>query len=208
MSTAKSEKKMNIFSRWSFRLKEWMESFAEKKYAMASLFILAFMESSFFPIPPDVLLIAIAVLRPKHGFRAALWCTLGSVFGGVFGYYIGWGLMESVGNSIVEIYHAQEAWGEFLMLYDKYGMVFLAGAAFSPIPYKIATITAGATGMELIPFILISSIGRAGRFFLVGGLIYFFGPKVREYIDKYFDKISLAFIVLLVLGFVAIKYVF
>ncbi len=199
---------MNKFKELSHRGKVWMESFADKPYAMASLFILAFAESSFFPIPPDILLIAIGVSVPKLSLKAALWCTIGSVFGGVLGYYIGWGLMESVGNSIVEFYNGQEAWAAFLQKYDEFGAWFLAAAAFTPIPYKISTIASGAAHMNLITFIIISTFGRAGRFFLVGGLIYFLGPKVKIYIDKYFDKLSIAFIILLIGGFVVFKYIF
>jgi len=185
-----------------------MESFSDKPYAMASLFILAFAESSFFPIPPDVLLIAIAIASPTKSFRAALWCSIGSVFGGIFGYYIGWGLMETVGNSIIQFYNGQEAWAVFLQKYEEYGAWFLATAAFTPIPYKISTIASGAAQMNIITFILVSSIGRAARFFLVAGLIYFVGPKVKVYIDKYFDKLSIAFVILLIGGFLAVKYLF
>jgi membrane protein YqaA with SNARE-associated domain len=189
-------------------IKGWMEGFAEKPYAMTALFVLAFMESSFFPIPPDVLLIAIAVSAPAKSLKAALWCSLGSVFGGIFGYYIGYGLMETLGNTIVELYNGQEAWTLFLAKYEEWGAWFLAAAAFSPIPYKISTIASGAAHMDLTVFIIVSSLGRAGRFFLVGGLLYFIGPKVKVYIDKYFEKLSLAFVVLLVGGFVLIKYLF
>jgi len=199
---------LKSFKELFHNIKVWMESFADKPYAMASLFILSFAESSFFPIPPDVLLIAIAVAAPARSFRAALWCSIGSVFGGILGYYIGWGLMESLGNSIVEFYNGQEAWALFLQKYEEFGAWFLAAAAFSPIPYKISTIASGAAQMNLITFIVISSLGRAGRFFLVAGLIYFIGPKVKIYIDKYFDKLSIAFIILLIGGFVAFKYIF
>ncbi len=189
-------------------IKDWMESFAERPGAMYALFAIAFVESSFFPIPPDVLLIAIAVSNPKKAFTAALWCTLGSVFGGLFGYFIGYSLMGVVGNSIVDFYNAHEVWAKVVEAYQgNVGFWFLAGAAFTPIPYKISTIAAGATQMDLLPFILISSIGRAGRFFLVGGLIYFTGPKIKVYIDKYFDKLSIAFVILLVAGFVLVKYI-
>ena len=199
---------MKRFFNWMRKAKEWMESFSEKKYALLALFIIAFAESSFFPIPPDVLLIAIAISAPKRSFTAAFWCTVGSVFGGMFGYLIGWGLMESIGQPIVNFYNAQEVWNKVVETYrGEVGMWFLAGAAFTPIPYKISTIAAGATGMDLLPFIIISSIGRAARFFLVGGLIYFIGPKVRVYIDKYFDKLAIGFLILLIAGFVAIKYI-
>lgn len=190
------------------RSKEWMESFANKPGALIAIFIIAFVESSFFPIPPDVLLIAIAIAQPKVSFKAALWCSIGSVLGGVFGYGIGYFLMESIGNAIVDFYNAHEVWQKVVDTYNgEVGMWFLAGAAFSPIPYKISTIAAGATHMDLVPFILISSIGRSARFFLVAGIIYFVGPTAKQFIDKYFDKLSIAFVILLILGFVAIKYI-
>ncbi len=193
---------------WLRSLKEWMEKFAEKPQAMWILFALAIAESSFFPLPPDILLIAIAVSAPKKAFKASLFCTLGSVIGAVIGYYIGFGLMETVGNQIIDFYHAQGVWQKVVTMYrGEVGLWFLVGAAFSPIPFKVATIAAGATQMELLPFILISTLGRAGRFFLVGGLIYFVGPKVKIYIDKYFDKLSIIFLILLIGGFVAIKYI-
>ncbi|MGB9702443.1 MAG: YqaA family protein [Candidatus Kapaibacteriota bacterium] len=192
-----------------YKSKEWIESYALKKSALWAIFILAFAESSFFPIPPDVLLIAIAIAKPKVSIKAALWCSIGSVLGGVFGYFIGYALMESVGNNIIHFYNAQATWDKVVSIYNgEVGMWFLAGAAFTPIPYKISTIAAGATNMPLIPFILISSIGRSLRFFLVAGVIYFVGPTAKIYIDKYFDKLSIAFVVLLVLGFLAIKYLF
>jgi membrane protein YqaA with SNARE-associated domain len=189
------------------KIKEWTEGFAKKPYAMFTLFVIAFVESSFFPIPPDVLLIAIGIAAPKRSMKAALWCSVGSVVGGIAGYYIGFALMESIGIKIVEFYNAQEMWSHVVTSYrGETGMWFLGGAAFTPIPYKIATIAAGATQMPLIPFIIISSFGRSARFFLVGGLIYFLGPKVKSYIDKYFDKLSIAFLILLVGGFFLIKY--
>lgn len=188
------------------RLTDWMESFADKPHAMSALFILSFMESSFFPIPPDVLLIAIAISNPKKALRAAFWCSLGSVLGGIFGYYIGAVLMDSIGNPILEFYGKEDAMADFITLYKEYGVLFLAGAAFSPIPYKVATITSGAANMDLLTFIGVSSVGRAARFFLVAFLLYKFGAPIKAFIDKYFDLISIGFLVLLVGGFVAIKF--
>lgn len=191
------------------KAKEWMESFATKPYAFQALFIISFIEASFFPLPPDILLLAIAISAPKMGFKAAFWCTIGSVLGGIGGYYIGMGLMETVGNRIVEFYHAQEMWQLIVAKYNsEVGIWFLAIASFTPVPYKVATIAAGAVNMEFFSFVGVSLIGRAARFLLVGGLIYYVGPKIKVYIDKYFDKLSIAFVLLLVGGFVAIKYIF
>ncbi len=188
---------------------DWVESFAEKPGAKWSLFILAFTESSFFPVPPDVLLIALAVSKPKNAMRFAGITAMGSVLGGMFGYYIGYELMGLIGDPIIEFYHAEEYW---LAVEEAYrgpiGVWFLVGAAFTPIPYKVATIAAGATLMPFLPFVIASAVGRTARFFLVAGLIWKFGPAFRVYIDKYFDKLAIAFVLLLVLGFVAVKWVF
>jgi membrane protein YqaA with SNARE-associated domain len=189
--------------------KDWMESFATKPYAFQALFIISFIEASFFPLPPDILLLAIAISAPKLGFKAAFWCAVGSVLGGIGGYYIGYGLMEAVGNRIVEIYNAQEMWITIVEAYNsEVGIWFLAMASFTPVPYKVATIAAGAVSMDFWSFVGVSAIGRAARFFLVGGLIYYIGPSIKIFIDKYFDKLSIAFVILLVGGFVAIKYIF
>lgn len=198
---------INKLVEWLRHSKEWMEKFAEKPHSMWWLFFLSMAESSFFPIPPDILLIAIAVSNPKKALPAALWCTLGSIIGGVIGYGIGFYFMDQIGNPIVDFYGKQEAMANFLKLYEEYGVAFLASAAFTPIPYKISTIVSGAANMDLMTFIGVSSLGRAGRFFLVGGLIYIFGPQIKSFIEKYFDKLSLIFLVLLVGGFVAIKFV-
>lgn len=197
---------MKSLIEWLRKLKVWMEAFAEKPHAMWWLFILSFAESSFFPIPPDVLLLAIAVSNPKVSLKAALYCTLGSVLGGIFGYGIGFYAMDLVGTPILEFYGKANALDNFMELWNEWGIMFLAGAAFTPIPYKVATIASGAAQMDLIIFTLISSIGRAARFFLVAGLIWKLGPQISNVIEKYFDKLSIAFLALLVGGFVAVKY--
>lgn len=197
-------KKVNHFLR---KANDWVVSFADKKSALWVLFIIAFAESSFFPIPPDVLLIAVALLFPRRSFVGAFWCTIGSVLGGMFGYLIGYSFMETIGIKIINFYNASEVWQKVVQTYNgEFGLWFLAGAAFTPIPYKVATIAAGATQMSFIPFFVISGIGRGLRFFLVGGLIYFFGPPVKVFIDKYFDKLAFLFLILLIGGFIALKF--
>jgi len=188
---------------------QWVEGFSTKPGALWALFIIAFMESSFFPVPPDVLLIALAVAMPTRSMKFAAICTAGSVLGGLFGYFIGYELMDMVGRPIIDFYNAQEYWLKVEEAYrGPVGVWFLVAAAFTPIPYKVATIAAGATLMPLLPFFIASLFGRAARFFLVAGLIWKFGPSIKTFIDKYFDKLSIAFVVLLVLGFVAVKWVF
>lgn len=188
---------------------DWVEGFAQKPGALWALFLIAFMESSFFPIPPDVLLIALAVAKPKRAMHFAGITALGSVLGGMFGYFIGYELMEVIGRPIIEFYNADQYWLQVENAYrGPVGVWFLVAAAFTPIPYKVATIAAGATTMPFVPFLIASAIGRAARFFLVAGLIWKFGPSFKAYIDKYFDKLAIAFMLLLILGFVAVKYVF
>lgn len=203
----KSPTMIRRFRESLFRMKAWIESYADKPYALQALFFLALIEASVFPIPPDVLLIAIAVLARKKAIPAAIWCTAGSAIGGMIGYGIGFGFMSSIGNAIVEFYHAEAAWAKVVAAYQgEFGIWFLAAAAFTPIPFKVATIAAGATGMAFIPFLVVSTFGRALRFFLIAGLLYFAGEPVRKFLDRNFDKLSILFLILLVGGFAVIKY--
>jgi membrane protein YqaA with SNARE-associated domain len=189
-----------------FSLKLWVENFADKPYAGIALFIIAFAESSFFPIPPDVLLIAIALLKPRLSFRYALICSIGSVLGGMFGYLIGFQFYELIGKKIIEFYHLQQQYHAVKIMYDKNAFIAIAIAGFTPIPYKVFTIAAGAFQVSFPTLVIASALSRPARFFLVGGLIYLFGPRVKTFIDKYFDWLTIAFVILLILGFVLIKY--
>jgi membrane protein YqaA with SNARE-associated domain len=189
------------------RLKEWVESYADKPYAEWALFAIAFMESSFFPIPPDVLLIAMAVITPKKAFRYALVCSLGSVLGGVFGYYIGYFFFETIGQPILTFYGAQGHYDTVKQLYSEHAFWAILSAAFTPIPYKVFTIAAGTFEVSLTTLIVASIIGRSGRFFLVAGLFYFFGAPIKKFIDKYFELLTVVFLILFVAGFVVIRLV-
>jgi membrane protein YqaA with SNARE-associated domain len=197
---------MRRISKFLFDLKTWVENFATKPYAGLALFLVAFAESSFFPIPPDVLLIAIALLKPELSFRYALVCSVSSVLGGMFGYLIGFQFYELIGKKIIEFYHLQEEYNLVKVLYDRNAFAAIAIAGFTPIPYKVFTIAAGAFQINFTTLVLASTLSRPARFFLVAGLIYLFGPKVKSFIDKYFDWLTIAFIILLILGFTAIKY--
>lgn len=188
------------------RLKEWVESYADKPYAEWALFAIAFMESSFFPIPPDVLLIAMAVITPKKAFRYALVCSVGSVLGGVFGYYIGYFFFETIGQPILNFYGAHGHYETVKQLYSEHAFWAILSAAFTPIPYKVFTIAAGTFEVSLTTLIVASIIGRSGRFFLVAGLFYFFGAPIKKFIDKYFELLTVAFLVLLIAGFVVIRF--
>lgn len=185
---------------------DWVLHWSETPHAAAALFILAFAESSFFPVPPDVLLIAMVLGARRRWWWLATICMVGSVLGGIVGYFIGWGLMDAVGVPIIRFYHAQEQYGDVQELYDRYGLWIVFTAAFTPIPYKVFTIASGAAHMNLIGFALVSAVGRGMRFFLVALLLYIFGPPVRNFIDRYFNLLCVVFVVLLVGGFVVIKY--
>ncbi|MEO7660431.1 MAG: YqaA family protein [Pyrinomonadaceae bacterium] len=189
------------------RLKAWVESYAEKPHAQWALFFIAFAESSFFPIPPDVLLIAMAVIVPKKAFRYAAICSVGSVLGGVFGYFIGWAFFEAAGEPILRLYGAMGQYENVKQLYDEHAFWAILAAGFTPIPYKVFTIAAGAFNVSLATLVIASIIGRSSRFVLVAGLFYFFGAPIKKFIDKYFEILTLIFVVLLIAGFVVIRLV-
>ncbi|MFH2219575.1 MAG: YqaA family protein [Pseudomonadota bacterium] len=188
------------------RLYDWVLHWAETPYGAWALFALAFCESSFFPIPPDILLIALAVSIPKKALRYALICSIGSVLGGCFGYLIGWQFMTGVGDKIISFYGLSQKVEYIRELYVAYDAWAIGIAGFTPIPYKVFTISAGAFNINFSIFVIASAVSRSARFFLVGGLIYFFGPGIQAFIDKYFNILATAFTVLLIAGFVLIKY--
>lgn len=194
--------------RWRIhrRMYDWVLHWAETPYGLVALFILSFAESSFFPIPPDVLLIALVMGARQRWLRYAAVCTLASVLGGIAGYAIGWGLMESVGQRIIELYRAQAYYQRVTGWYEQYDYWIVFIAAMTPIPYKVFTIASGAFHMNLIGFCLVSIVGRGARFFAVSGLLYLFGPPMKRLIDRYFDLFCVLFVVLLVGGFAVIKW--
>lgn len=192
--------------RWLRALYDWTLHWADTPSAMTALFLIALAESSIFPIPPDVLLIAIVAARPAAWVRAAVLCSVGSVVGAAVGYLIGAAFMATLGQPIIDFYGAQEAWDNVVALYTgEWGVWFLAAAAFSPIPFKVATIAAGATGMAFVPFLVVSAIGRAARFFLVAAILRVFGAPIRRTLEKHFDLAALLFVVLLVGGFLMLR---
>ena len=181
---------------------DWMVSWAATPYAPLALFILAFWESSFFPLPPDPLLIAMAVANPEKALLYALICTGASVFGAMLGYLIG----KKGGRPIVQKLFKEKKIQAAEQLYQRYDVWAVGAAAFTPIPYKVFTITAGIAELRFWPFILVSVVGRGSRFFLLGLAVYFFGPAIQSAIDQYFELLTISFLVLLVLGFVTVKY--
>jgi membrane protein YqaA with SNARE-associated domain len=188
------------------RLYDWTIKWAEKPHSTWALFILAFCESSFFPIPPDVLLIALAVSLPSKSFKYALVCSVGSILGGCFGYFIGYQFFEYVGRPIINFYHITDVFDAVSEKYRSNAFASIAVAGFTPIPYKVFTIAAGVCKINIFTLILASALSRTARFFLVAGLFYLFGPKIKTVIEKYFNILSIVFVILLISGFVAIKY--
>ena len=183
------------------KLYNWVLQWATTSYALPVLFIISFVESSFFPIPPDILLIAMVIASPVGWFRFACVCSVGSVLGGMFGYLIGYQFMDLIGDRIVAFYHFQEKWDKIGLLYDKYNAWAVAAAGFTPLPYKVFTLSAGAFKINFPIFVLASAVSRSARFFLVAALMYKFGPPFKILIEKYFNIFTIVFMVLLVLGF-------
>lgn len=204
-------------SRWHLhrRLYDWVLHWSETPYGGWALFVLAFAESSFFPVPPDVLLAPLTLGSRRKWWKFALSCSVASVFGGILGYGIGHWLWLTDGgySGLAEFCFAHiPGFGEAEYLkarlwYDdwKFWVVFAAG--FTPIPYKVITITAGACDIAFFIFLFASAVSRSARFFLVAGLFWRFGPTIRPFVDKYFNLLCLAFVILLVGGFIVLKYV-
>jgi len=189
------------------RLYNWTLSWAENRFAGSALFLIAFVESSFFPIPPDILLIALCFGKPKGWFKYAAICTAGSVLGGILGWYIGFGLWESVGEHIINAYDPERhTWMKIENWYEAYGFWGVLVAAITPIPYKVFTIASGVLGFPLGQLIIASIIGRGFRFFIVALLIRLFGETIRPFIEKYLEWVLLAVTIAGIGGFVLLKY--
>jgi len=187
------------------RLYDWVLSWADSEYGTLALFLVAFSESSFFVVPPDVLLIALAVSRPERAFYYASVSTVGSVIGGMFGYIIGLKVMETVGIPILSFYDIMDKFEYVAATYNQYDAWAVGIAGFTPIPYKLFTIAAGATKINFLIFSFASLISRGARFFIVGGLIFLFGARIKDFIEKYFNLLSIVFVILLVGGFIVVK---
>lgn len=200
---------MNLFVFNSLeRLRLWTLKWADSKHSALALFTLAFAESSFFPIPPDVLLIGILAINSKKWWRYAAVCSAGSVLGGMFGYFIGWGFYEAVGQRIVDFYNLQATVDAIGLKYSANAFLTVFTAAFTPIPYKLITITAGLFQISFLQLIVASVIGRGARFFIIAFALKLFGHKFNGLVIKYFNILSLAAIIVVVLSFVAVKFLF
>ncbi len=205
--------------RWVRSLYDWTLHWAETPYGVPALFVLAFVEASFFPIPPDVMLLALTLGRPKRAPWFVAVCTAGSVLGALLGWWIGLGLWASLGEAAACPQYGGggwlfehvpgfrcEAFGVVQRLYAENAALALFTAAFTPIPFKVFTIAAGVFGIPLSILLGASLVGRFARFALLGGLVYFFGERIRSFLERRFELVTVAFTVLLIGGFVAIKY--
>ena len=190
------------------KLYYWTLHWADTKYALPVLCVLSFAESSFFPIPPDILLMAMCFARPQKWILYSAWCTVASVAGGVLGWFLGWGFWEMTKNFFFQIVpgFTPEIFEKVQHLYADNAFLAILTAAFTPIPYKVFTVAAGVFAISIPTLILASIIGRGGRFFLVGGVIRFFGPKAKPFLEKNFEWATFLLLILFIGGFAAIKY--
>ncbi len=179
---------------------------AASRKAPHALAVVAFAESSFFPIPPDVMLVPMVMAQRALAWVYASIATIASVVGGIAGYAIGFFFMDAIGTPILHLYGKAEAFDAFKQMFNEWGVMILIIKGMTPIPYKVLTITAGATQMTLVSFVLASVVARAMRFFMVAGLLYWFGAPIREFIEKRLMLVTTVGVVLLIGGFVAVKY--
>ena len=186
-------------------LYNWTLKKAEHKYSSWVLSIVSFAESSFFPIPPDVLLIPMIIAKRTKAWTYAFICTLSSVFGGVVGYAIGFFLFNSIGILIVEFYNLTNSFDTFENYYKEYGMLIVLGAGFTPFPFKFITIASGVFSLNIFLFIFTAFIARGFRFYLLAILLFIFGEKIKFLIDKYFNILAVLFFILLIGSFMLIK---
>jgi membrane protein YqaA with SNARE-associated domain len=188
-------------------LKAWVEGFAGKPSARWSLFCVAFVEASCFPLPPDALLVPMGVSRPQQSFTYAAICTAGSIAGGFLGYLIGYALFETAGRPILELTGALGLFEGVLRAYRDHGVLALIVAGFTPVPFKIFTIAAGFNRtLSLGTLAAGLLIGRSARFFLLGTLLYRYGGRLKVFLDLHFEKLSLAFACLVVAGVIAVAF--
>jgi membrane protein YqaA with SNARE-associated domain len=188
-------------------LYDWTMSFAARPNARRALFGVSFAESSFFPIPPDVLLVPMVLADRKNAFRLAGLCTVASVLGGIVGYAIGALLYDTVGLWLMDLYGYTDKVDQFRASYAEWGAWIILIKGLTPIPYKIVTIASGFAGYDLLWFIVLSIITRAGRFYMVATLLYFYGEPVRGFIEKRLELVMAVVAVVFVGGFVVARYV-
>jgi membrane protein YqaA with SNARE-associated domain len=190
------------------RLYDWTLSLATHRHAMRALAVVSFVESSVFPIPPDALLIPMVLADRARAWRMAAVCTVASVLGGILGYAIGYFLFETVGRPILDFYGYQEEFQRFADAYNEWGLWIILIKGLTPIPYKLVTIASGVAHFDPVVFLLASIATRGARFFLVAALLRRFGPPIRRFVEKNLTAVATTALLLIVGGFVAVKYLF
>lgn len=190
------------------RLYAWMMGLASHRRALPALAVISFVESSVFPIPPDVMLIPMVLADRRRAWWIATVCTLASVIGGFLGYAIGFFLFETVGRAVLDFYNAMAQFEAFQQAFLEYGWWIIVIKGATPIPYKLITIAAGVAHFPLWAFAIASVISRGMRFFLVAGLLWWFGEPIRQFVERHLTLVTTVFVVLLIGGFLAIRFVF
>jgi membrane protein YqaA with SNARE-associated domain len=188
------------------RLYDWTLSLASRPSAPYALAAVSFAESSFFPVPPDAMLVPMLLARPDKAWSYALICTVSSVLGGILGYVIGLALYDSLGSWLFHLYGLTDSAETFRHAYAQYGHWVILLKGLTPIPYKLVTITSGFASYPLGWFILLSILTRGARFFIVAVLMSRFGPRIKAIIDNHFNLVATGAVVLIVGGFVAFRY--
>jgi membrane protein YqaA with SNARE-associated domain len=187
-------------------LYDWTMGLASHRHALAALAAVAFVESSVFPVPPDILIIPMVLAARAQAWRIAAVATVASVIGGLAGYGIGALLFESLGQPLLEFYGYSAEFQDFQARYQEWGAWIVAGAGLTPVPYKVITITSGVMDLDLVVFMVASALSRGARFFLVAALLWHFGPPIRRFIEDNLALVTTLFFVLLVAGFAAVRY--
>ena len=178
---------------------------ASRKNALTWLFVISFIESSFFPIPPDIMIIPMVLATPKEAYKIAGVATVASVLGGYFGYFIGVYGFELIARPLLEFYGYMKQFGEFENYYHEYGAWIVFGAGITPFPYKIITIASGVVRLDLVVFTIASVIARGMRFYFIAWLLKRFGDPMKVFIEKNLNLLSILFLLLLIGGFAAVK---
>ena len=189
------------------KIYNWTIEKSKHPKAVWFLSLVSFSESSFFPIPPDIILIPMIIAKRTRAWFYAFVCTMSSVLGGLFGYCIGYFFYNSIGKIILEYYGLTNQFIIFEEYYLKYGILIVIGAGITPFPYKFITIASGVFGLNVFLFTVVSFFSRGLRFYLLSFLLKFFGEKIEKLIDKYFNILAILFFVLLVAGIVVVKYI-
>ena len=190
------------------KLYDWVFSLARSRHATPALAVVSFAESSFFPVPPDVMLAPMILARPEKAYFYAFVCTVASVLGGCLGYAIGHFLIETVGQAIIDFYGYASKWQAFEHAYAEYGVWIILIKGLTPIPYKLVTIASGAAHFDFTVFLIASIVTRGVRFLLIAGLLWRFGSPIRDFIERRLAIIGWIFLVGLVGGFIAVRYLF